>query len=594
MEGERPRRKKPNRPQDESSSSRSPNKSRRGGPPSSSSDGKPKPKPKKKKKPTSMEDALEEKMRAKQKREKKKNSSKSAAEDALEAKIRKKTEAAAARAESRKRPVDREEEKIEEGLSDDYSDDYSNDEEMGFDDEYSNSRSKKSANISSGISIVTSSTPPPPAPAATDADGNALFTRGGGDVRNRPPPSQNQQQAFDPLREAQLAKEKNKKKVNSKFADLHETGQWGGLNKWEKYGICLITLGAIAAAIFFGLKVGRSNVEDTPPPTRNPTSSPSASPSASPTGAPTDTTYRETFGLGLMIAASPKLTLPRDPEELKGAKNNVDSTPQELAAEFVLYDDPMNFNARDPRFMERYALVVFYFQNGGCAGDWITRTKWLEVPSSTDDSDGDDSEAGSTDSSSPSSADHCDGWHGIVCDLKKRVIEVNLSKNYVTGKIPMEFSQLLELSTLDLSNNALVGEVPAVALSMRNMFTIQLNNNKLEGEFPFAEVKNGAYILDNLWIQENDGLNGAITGAYCELNSVTLDCNNFDPQPTYPVEDIGGLTTFEADCQVSELVSPKEYTCNFEPSVPFTKSPAVAGATNAPATSPATVCGTPG
>jgi len=530
-------------------------------------------------------------MRAKQKREKKSSS----AEEALEAKIRKKAEAAAARAESRKRPVDREEEKIEEGLSDDYSDEYDHDEELGFDDEYSNPRGKKSA----GISIVTSSTPPPP-PVATDADGNALFTRGGGDVRNRPPPSQVQQQ-LDPLREAQITKEKNKKKVNPKFADLHETGQWGGLTKWEKYGICLISLGALAAAIVVGLKYGRSSVEDTPSPTRSPTSSPSASPSASPTGAPTDSSYRETHGLGLMTVASPKLTLPKDPTELKGAKNNVDSTPQELAAEFVLYDDPMNLDARDPRFMERYALVVFYFQNGGCAGDWITQTKWLEVPP-PDDLDGDGSEANSTisssfssSSSSSSSADHCNGWHGIVCDLKKRVIEINLSNNYVTGELPMEFGQLSELSTLDLSNNALVGEVPAVALSLERLFTIQLNNNKLEGEFPFAQVKQGATILDNLWIQENDGLNGAITEAYCELNSVTLDCNNFDPQPTYPVEDSGGLTTFEVDCRRSDLSSPKEYTCNFDPAVPFTKPPAGAGATNAPAASPApaTVCGTP-
>jgi len=583
-QGQRPRKEKTNRPRNETSN-RSPNKSRSGPTTtSSSSDGKPKPKPKpkNKKKPTSVEDALEAKVRAKQNREKKNNSSKSAAEDAVEAKIRKKMrnkmEAASARAESRQRPVDREEEKIEEGLSDDYSDD----------DGYSNSRSKKSANINSGISIQTSSQPPPP--AATDADGNALFTRGGGDVRNRPPPSQNQQQALDPLREAQTTKEKNKKKVNPKFADFHETGQWGGLSNWEKYGICLLILGAIVAAIVFWFQFGRSNVEDTPPPTKYPTSSPSVSPSASPTGAPTDTTYRETFGLGLMTNASPKLTLPKDPEELKGAKNNVDSTPQELAAEFVLYDDPMNLNARDPRFMERYALVVFYYQNGGCAGDWITRTKWLEVPP-PEDSDGDDSEAGSS-SSSSSSADHC-GWYGIVCDLKKRVIEVNLSKNYVTGEIPMEFGQLLQLSTLDLSNNALVGEVPAVALSMKNMFTIQLNNNMLEGEFPFEEVKKGAYILDNLWIQENTELNGAITEAYCELNSITLDCDNFDPQPTYPVEDNGGLTTFEINCPMENPRSPKEYTCNFDDPVPFTKSPAVAGATNVPATSPATVCGTP-
>mmetsp|Transcript_26637 Transcript_26637/g.48006 ORF Transcript_26637/g.48006 Transcript_26637/m.48006 type:complete len:98 (+) Transcript_26637:508-801(+) len=75
--------------------------------------------------------------------------------------------------------------------------------------------------------------------------------------------------------------------------------------------------------------------------------------------APTDVSRREITGLELiMSAASPKLTLPQTPQELEGAKTRTDSKPQELAAEFVLYDDPMELPARDPRFMERYALVV--------------------------------------------------------------------------------------------------------------------------------------------------------------------------------------------------------------------------------------------
>mmetsp|Transcript_37835 Transcript_37835/g.61831 ORF Transcript_37835/g.61831 Transcript_37835/m.61831 type:complete len:298 (+) Transcript_37835:488-1381(+) len=292
--------------------------------------------------------------------------------------------------------------------------------------------------------------------------------------------------------------------------------------------------------------------------------------------APTDVSRREITGLELiMSAASPKLTLPQTPQELEGAKTRTDSKPQELAAEFVLYDDPMELPARDPRFMERYALAVFYYQNGGCIGDWITRSNWL----------GD--------------ADHCGNWHGIVCDLKKRVIEVNLSKNYVTGKIPIEFAQLLELSTLDLSNNAMVGTVPAEALSMSRMYTIQLNNNLLEGEFPFDEVKRGAVILDNLWIQENTQLTGTITDAYCTMNSITLDCENFGPQPVYDPDNEEGLTTFVTGCLEEQIGYVKEYTCNFDDPDPFTKPPpeevvADNGTDTAvvPAPSPA-VCGTP-
>ncbi|KAL7540341.1 hypothetical protein ACHAXR_011800, partial [Thalassiosira sp. AJA248-18] len=461
-----------------------------------------------------------------------------------------------------RRSSSEEEEKVEEGLSVSTE----SDEEMGYNN---NSRVASRGGVASGVPVTSSQ---------TSGDSNALFTRGGGDVRSRPPPTAAQQQAaLDPLRQAEIAKQKNKKNVNDRYADLHETGQWGGLSKWEKYGICLLTLGAIVAAIVLGIQFG-SGGPKTPEPTMQPTKSPTMSPSTSPTMNPTDVEYREYTGLELMDAASPKLTLPQTPEELVGAKTREDSTPQELAAEFVLYDDPQELPARDPRFMERYALAVFYYQNGGCVGDWITKSNWL-------------------------TGDHChDNWHGIVCDLKNRTIAVNLSKNFITGKIPIEFAQLMELSTLDLSNNAMVGPVPAEALSLRNMFTIQLNNNKLTGEFPFQEVKEGAIILDNLWIQENPQLSGTITESYCQLNTITLDCDNFitppitdPPQPVYPVEDPtdSGYTNFELNCLVEAGRKPSEYTCNFDDPEPFTKSP-VAAPTNVFGGAPTpAICGTP-
>lgn len=189
-------------------------------------------------------------------------------------------------------------------------------------------------------------------------------------------------------------------------------------------------------------------------------------------------------------------------------------------------------------------------------GDWINKFNWMN------------------------GRDHCkndgaDEWFGVVCDLKGRVIEVNLSKNHVTGVVPAEFGGLLELSSLDLSNNAMEGQVPHEALSMPKMYTIQLNNNKLEGEFPFEQVKEGATILDNLWIQENTDLRGRITEAYCGMNSITLDCDNFDPQPTYPAEDPDdtGYTTFQQNC-LDELGGAglfKEYTCNFDDPIPFVR-----------------------
>ena len=84
-----------------------------------------------------------------------------------------------------------------------------------------------------------------------------------------------------------------------------------------------------------------------------------------------------------------------------------------------------------------------------------------------------------------------------------------------------------------MSNNALSGTIPHESLSMGKLYTIQLNNNLLEGGFPFQEVKEGAAILGNLWIQENADLTGTITEAYCGLNSITLNCDNYGPKPMY-------------------------------------------------------------
>ena len=107
-------------------------------------------------------------------------------------------------------------------------------------------------------------------------------------------------------------------------------------------------------------------------------------------------------------------------------------------------------------------------------------------------------------------------------------------------------------------------------------------------------------ITDNLWIQENTQLTGTITEAYCTMNSITLDCENFDPKPVYdPADEADGRTTFVSNCLEELIGYPKEYTCNFDDPDPFTKPPPEEVVANngtdaavVPAPSPA-VCGTP-
>ena len=320
----------------------------------------------------------------------------------------------------------------------------------------------------------------------TTNNNDALFTRGGGDVRTRPKvkpnaasqqSSSSQTKQIDPLRAAEEEKKKKAKPINPRYADLHETGSWGGLGKWEKRGLGILALGAIGAAIALGIIFSKGSDGDVVEQTPQPTPSPTEIPTVSPTPAPTVGSYRETHGLELMTASSPKLSLPQTPEALVGAKFNPESTPQEIAAEYVLYDDAMQYPATDSRFMERYALSVFYLSNGGCDQDWVDSTNWMSLD-----------------------LDHCDNWFGIKCTLQGNVEEIILKENYVSGKIPMEMNQFKELRALDLSNNVMTGSIPGVTLGgLTKLFSLQLQNNGFSGEFPFEEFRNGATSLGEFY-----------------------------------------------------------------------------------------------
>lgn len=406
---------------------------------------------KSKSKPTSVEDAIEKKLREK----KKKEQAAAAAEDALEAKIRAKQKAADGELDDDHNDND---DRIEEGRS------IMSDESMDKKPAAARSSSKKTAKSKSSAGSTSA--------ASSGIDTSSpLFAGGGGDVRNQPPPTLAQKQPeVDPLRALEEQKKKNAKEINPRYAELHETGQWGGLSKWEKYGLCLLALAAVGVAIGLGLKF--TNDARTDPPTGAPSISPTGSPSASPTPMPTDESYRTTYGLEIITASSPPLALRVDtPDELIGASTDATATPQEIAAEFVLYDDELSIPAQDPRFLERYALSVFYYINGGCAGDWIDTTNWMDVQK-----------------------DHCE-WYGVVCDLQGRVTELAMAGNFVTGELIMELSQMKEMSTMDLSNNRMEGAVLLDALNIPTLYTLRLSNNNFSGDFPFDRLLEVSPIL---------------------------------------------------------------------------------------------------
>lgn len=114
------------------------------------------------------------------------------------------------------------------------------------------------------------------------------------------------------------------------------------------------------------------------------------------------------------------------------------------------------------KFMDRYALVTFYVNTKGPG--WPRSDQWL------------------------SKEDECD-WYGVTCSSAvlgpRRVIEIDLSFNKVTGIIPSEISLLTELQTLDLNGNSLQGVVPYQMLSnLKKLTRLHLHMNDLFGSIP--------------------------------------------------------------------------------------------------------------
>ncbi|PNY15421.1 receptor-like protein kinase, partial [Trifolium pratense] len=61
---------------------------------------------------------------------------------------------------------------------------------------------------------------------------------------------------------------------------------------------------------------------------------------------------------------------------------------------------------------------------------------------------------------------------------------IDLSSNNLSGEVPLELFQLVQLQTLNLSHNNLIGTIPKTIGGMKNIESLDLSNNKLCGEIP--------------------------------------------------------------------------------------------------------------
>ena len=120
-----------------------------------------------------------------------------------------------------------------------------------------------------------------------------------------------------------------------------------------------------------------------------------------------------------------------------------------------------------------------------------------------------------------------------------------LSNNQLIGSIPIEIGNLVNLEGLYLNQNQLTGEIPPEIWTLNNLVHLNLSSNQLTGSIP-PEIGN----LTNLIILylNNNQLTGEIPESICDLNinwSSSLYFRIYNNQlcPPYPscIEDYVGI-----------------------------------------------------
>ncbi|XP_062076624.1 receptor-like protein EIX2 [Humulus lupulus] len=86
-----------------------------------------------------------------------------------------------------------------------------------------------------------------------------------------------------------------------------------------------------------------------------------------------------------------------------------------------------------------------------------------------------------------------------------QLVQLNLSRNDLNGTIPMEIGNLTKLDSLDLSHNKLCGVIPTSLASISSLSFLDLSNNKLSGRIPTGTQLQS---FDASMYIDNDGLCG--------------------------------------------------------------------------------------
>jgi len=182
------------------------------------------------------------------------------------------------------------------------------------------------------------------------------------------------------------------------------------------------------------------------------------------------------------------------------------SSPQSKAFAWLAYNDQLqlsltgNNSVSKARLTQRYIMSLFYFSLNG--GGWKSITSWL------------------------SSAAECD-WEQVECGKNNRVTAIDLTGKNVSGSIPEEISNLIELEKLILYDNKITSSIPSSIGKLKSLDTLDLGKNQMTGTVP-----NKFYMLESLRVAflKNNKFEGSISslvGSLSNLEMLVVSRNKF-------------------------------------------------------------------